>query len=232
MSIESIKDKIAALLAKAEGTDNKFEADTFMAKVNELLEKHQIEMHEIRKRMGNTADADPIGKEKGKANIYASMLWAREVAGALARYYGCRYVYWKRGNHFTYEIVGRQSARTTFELMLPFVITQVRLQARTLDGIGGNQKSRSILERQVGQALEIRIHKMTREAEAHRVVLTGKGLVPFDNLDILMGDFYPNIKEAKQRKPIYLDRDAVAAAAKISLNVQTGHVKAKQIGVA
>lgn len=229
MSTESIKDKIAALLAKAEGTDNKFEADTFMAKVNELLEKHQIEMHEIRKRMGNTADADPIGKEAGKTNIYASMLWARQVAGALARYYGCRYVYWKKGNHFSYEIVGRESARTTFELMLPFVITQVRLQARSLDGVGGNQKSRSVLERQVGQALEIRIARMTREVEAQRVVLTGKGLVPFDNLDVLMEEFYPKLESERQRKPIYLDRDAVAAAAKISLNVQTGHVKAKQI---
>lgn len=230
MTSESIKDKIAALLAKAEGTDNKFEADSFMAKVNELLEKHQIEMHEIRKRMGSTADADPIGKEEGSTNIYASMLWAREVAGALARYYGCRFVYWKKGNHFTYEIVGRESARTTFELMLPFVITQVRLQARSLDGIGGTQKSRSVLERQVGQALEVRIARMRREAEAHRVVLTGKGLIPFDNLDVLMGDFYPQLQEAKQRKPIYLDGDAVAAAAKISLNIQTGHVKPKQIG--
>lgn len=230
MSTESIKDKIAALLAKAEGTDNKFEADMFMAKVNEMLEKHQIEMHEIRTRMGNTADADPIGKEKGSTNIYASMLWARQVAGALARYYGCRYVYWKKGNHFSYEIVGRESARTTFELMLPFVITQVRLQARSLDGIGGNQKSRSVLERQVGQALEIRIAKMTREAEAHRVVLTGKGLVPFDNLDVLMTEFYPALSAEKKRKPIYLDRDAVAAAAKISLNVQATHTKVKQIG--
>jgi len=229
MTAESLKDKIAKLLAKAEGTDNPAEASAFMEKVNALLEANQIEMHEIRERMGNKADADPIGKEKGATNLYASMLWARQLAGALSRYYGCRMVYWKVGNHFNYELVGRVSARTTFELMLPFVITQVKLQARKLDGGVYNAKSRSVLERQVGQALEVRIARMTRENDAHRVVLTGKGLIPFDNMDEMMKVFFPNVA-SKKAKPITLDRDAVEAAKNISLNVQAGHVKPKQIG--
>lgn len=217
MTTESIKLKIAALLAKAESTTNEFEAAAFMAKVNELLEKHQMEMHEV--RAARESAGDPMGKEKGGTNVYASMLWARELGGALARYYGCRFVYWKVKNHLKYEVVGRESARTTFELMFPFIITQVRLQARKLDGATGNAKSQSILCRQVGQALEVRIWKLVGENDKRRVVLTGKGLVPVDDLDAAMETFFPKLKINKA-KPIYLDPDAVEAAKKIGLHHQ------------
>lgn len=224
MSTESIKLKIAALLAKAESTTNEFEAAAFMAKVNELLEKHQMEVHEVRSARENAGD--PMGKEKGKTNLYVSMLWARELGGALARYYGCKFVFWKVGNHLKYEIVGRESARTTFELMFPFIITQVRLQARKLDGATGNSKSHSILCRQVGQALEVRVWKLVGENDKRRVVLTGKGLVPVDDLDAAMKEFFPKLKVSKA-KPIHLDPNAVEAAKKIGLHHQaTGrHVK-------
>src|SRR5688572_13087718 len=39
----SIEDKIAKLLAKAEGTNNPLEAETFMRKAEELMLKHGIE---------------------------------------------------------------------------------------------------------------------------------------------------------------------------------------------
>lgn len=224
MTTESIKLKIAALLAKAESTKNEFEAAAFMAKVNELLEKHQMEMHEV--RSARESAGDPMGKQKGEANIYASMMWARDLGGALARYYGCRFVYWKIGNHLKYEVVGRESSRVTFELMLPFVITQVKLQARKLDGVTGNAKSHSILARQVGQALEIRIWKLVGANDKRRVEITGRGLVPVDDLDAAMDQFFPNLK-IKKSKPITLDQAAVDAAAKIGLHHQaTGkHVK-------
>lgn len=224
---ESIKLKIAALLAKAESTTNEFEAAAFMAKVNELLEKHQMEMHEVRSARENAGD--PMGKEKGETNLYASMLWARDLGGELARYYGCKFFYWKRGNHFTYEVLGRESARTTFELMFPFVITQVKLQARRLDGATGNSRSRSILERQVGQALMIRVGKLARENAQHRVVLTGKGLIPVDDLVAAEAEFYPRVKIAKA-KAIYLDRNAVEAASKIGLHHQATGKHTKLLG--
>lgn len=217
MTTESIKLKIAALLAKAESTTNEFEAAAFMAKVNELLEKHQLEMHEVRSARENASD--PMGKETGTTNLYASMLWARDLGGALARYYGCRFVYWKRGNHFTYQIVGRESARITFELMFPFIITQVKLQAKHLDGATGNARSRSILERQVGQALMIRVELLAHANAKHRVVLTGRGLIPVDDLDAAMDQFFPKVKIAKE-KTIELDPAAMTAAEKIGLHHQ------------
>lgn len=218
MTRESIKSKIAALLAKAEGTDNEFEAATFMAKVNELLEKHQIDMHEIRSH--SAREEDPMGRERGETNIYASMLWARNLAGAVARYYGCQFVYWKKRNHFTYDIVGRESARTTFELMLPFIITQIKLQAKRIDSGSFNKVSRSVLERQVGQATEVRVWKLVGAAEQRRAEITGKGLVPVDDLAAAMDAFYPDVKKAKQKKPYRYSREAHDAAQRVSLHHQ------------
>jgi hypothetical protein len=217
MTRESIKSKIAALLAKAEGTDNEFEAASFMAKVNELLEKHQIEMHEVRQAQG---DQDPMGRQKGETNIYASMLWARQVAGSLAQYYGCRYIYWKNKNHFSYEIVGRESARMTFELMLPFVISQVRQQAKRINVGRYNATTKSVMEREVGQALWVRISRLVRSAEQHRIVLTGKGLIPVSDLDAAVSDFFPNVKKSKGKAKVTFGRDAQAAADKVSLHHQ------------
>lgn len=214
---ESIKLKIAALLAKAESTTNEFEAAAFMAKVNELLEKYQLDLHQV--RVARDQETDPMGKQAGETNLYASMLWARDLIGALARYYGCRMVYRRKGNHFAYDLVGRESARITCELMVPYIITQVRLQAKKLDGSTGNNKSRSILERQVGQALTMRVWALVGDNERQRVVLTGKGLIPVDDVDAAVEDFFPKLKMAAS-KPVHLDRDAVAAAAKIGLHHQ------------
>jgi len=220
---DSIKTKIAALLAKAEGTDNQFEAEAFMAKVNELLEKHQIDMHEIRAKMG--ANADPLGKGAGETNLYASMAWSKDVAVALARYYGCRTVWWKRGNHMNYEVFGRESARITFELMLPFVISQVKQQGRRL-WLEHGVKSQSVWSREVGQALVIRIWALIPKAEERRADLGKNALVPVDDVQALVDATYSNLKSARAKTMKYTSA-AREAAEKVSINQQaTGrHVK-------
>lgn len=225
MSLESIKTKIAALLAKAEGTDNAFEAATFMVKVNELLEKHQIEMHEIRAMGG---DRDPVGMQRGETNIYASMLWAREVAGALARYYGCRYVYWRRGNHFQYHVIGRDSARMTFELLLPFVISQVRQQAKVLEEMARGRLTRSVAERQIGHALVVRIYSLVPKVEERRAELIANALVPVTDLDAFMEEQFPDLKKGKA-KTFSFTHQAADLAAKVSINVQATGVHTKRI---
>jgi hypothetical protein len=72
----------------------------------------------------------------------------------------------------------------------------------------------------------IRVHRLADANARHRIVLTGRGLVPVDDLDAAEAEFYPNLKKTKG-KPIYLDRDAMNAAEKIGLHHQaTGkHVK-------
>lgn len=224
MDTTSIKLKIAALLAKAESSNNEFEAAAFMAKVNELLEKYQLDLHQV--RVARDQEADPMGKQAGETNLYASMLWARDLISVLARYYGCRMIYRRKSNHFAYDLVGRESARITCELMVPYIITQVRLQAKKLGELTSNGNSKSVLERKVGQALMHRVYRLVNDNEKHRVELTGKGLIPVDDLDAAVSDFFPKLKKAKSR-PFHLDRDAVAAADKIGLHHQaTGkHVK-------
>lgn len=223
---DKIKDKIAALLAKAEGTDNLFEADSFMAKVNELLERHQMDLHEIRKHSG--VNTDPIGKTAGETNIYASMLWARGVAGALAKYYGCEFIYWKRGNHFTYRIVGPESARMTFELLLPFVISQVRQQANRL-WIARGGKSKSVWEREVGQALQLRVYRLVPQVEAKRAENTANGLVPVSDLKAFLDAEFGEIKTARATNYDF-GFAAKQAAETISINVQATGKTTKLIG--
>jgi hypothetical protein len=215
MTRDSIKTKIAALLAKAESTKNEFEAAAFMAKVNELLEKHQVELYEVRNAAGK--DNDPMGEEQGTANIYASMSWANDLAGVLARYYGCRTVYWRRGNHTVYRVIGRQSARTTFELMLPFIITQVKLQARQL-----HQDRPATLSRwtkNVANALIVRIWKLIPKVEEHRASLEKNALVPVNPVDAFQEQLYPSVKTAKKRDLSHT-QSAADAAEKISLRHQ------------
>jgi hypothetical protein len=222
-STDKIKKQIAALLAKAEGTDNEFEAATFMAKVNELLEKYQIEMHEVRQA---GEDNDPLGREEGTTNLYASMGWARDVAGSLARYYGARMIFRKVGNHYRYTVLGRESARMTFELMLPFVISQVRIEAKRLLE-RRNEGTRSTWERQIGHALWVRIHALLPKAEERRAELTANALVPISDVDALVEQEFSNLKKGKDRK-IKFSGDAVDAANKVSLHHQatgTGRTK-------
>lgn len=224
MNLETIKARIAKLLAKAEGTTNEFEAASFMTKVNELLEEHQIELNEIRAMGG---DNDPMGKQDGETNLYASIKWARDVAAALARFYGCRFVYWRRGNHFAYNIIGRESARVTFEIMLPFVITQAKLQAKKLWTERGGQ-SISVWEREVGQALFLRIHNLVPQAEQRRDELTKNALVPVNDVQAFMDAEFGELKKGKTVK-LSFGLAARDAAEKVSLNVQTTHTKTKRI---
>lgn len=209
---EKIKSKIAALLAKAESTDNAFEAEAFMAKVNELLEQHQLEVNDV--RYARHRSADPMGWSEGTTNIYASMLWARGMASALARYYGCRLLYGKRGNHVIYRVAGPESARVTFELMLPFVISQVRVAAKPL--VARYKKSKA--ERQVGQALEARIWRMVPKAEERRTDLSKNALIVLDDVEAFV-NASTTVKTAKERKLDY-SYAAQEAAEKISIHVQ------------
>lgn len=217
---DSIKKKIAALLAKAEGTDNEFEAETFMAKVNELLERHQMDMHEIR-AMG---DDDPLGHELGTFKCYASMSWIKLVAHNLALYYGCTTIWCKKGNHFTYQVVGRDSARTTFELMLPFVVTQLRRAATKMASETG--MTTSVAQRQIGQALAVRIHALNVANAKVRDDLAGKGLIPVTDIDAYLDDHFANLRKGKART-VKTSLSAREHADRISLAAQaTGkHVK-------
>lgn len=218
MSDEKIISKIAALLAKAESTTNEFEAEAFMAKVNELLEKHQIELHQLSK------DSDPMGQQFGNARLSKSESWVKSIAANVARYYNAEIVWWTVGNNIIYKVIGTESARATTELMLPYVLTQIRRAGRKL--AARDRVAPAVSIREVAHALTNRLRILVWERKEHRNDLVGKGLVPVSDVAAYMNEHF---SETKMNKPVSgrFSADAREAAEKISLHAQaTGrHVK-------
>lgn len=225
IELEKIKEKIAKLLAKAEGTSNDYEAAAFMGKVNALMEEYQLSMHEIR---AAGADPDPLGKNNGEFNVYASFSgWGRQVISQLAKYYGAE-VLWnnKRGNHYPYEVYGRDSARVTTELMIPYVISQVRRQAAQYSKDNG--VTLSVAQKNVGYALTQRILKLLPEVEAKRSELSGKDLIPVSDVNSYMLSCVPDMR-TKSRNFKWA-RSAEDYANRVSIDRQAGFEKRAQIG--
>ncbi|UPT53333.1 DUF2786 domain-containing protein [Synechococcus phage Ssp-JY38] len=216
-----IKAKIAALLAKAEKTDNAFEAETFMAKVNEMLEKHQIEMHELH------VDNDPMGQTDG--DVTRSHEWPSRLGFALAELYGAkmlRYTYKNVKARYKWRVVGRESARVTFEMLYPFVMSQVRQRARAMARTYAITPAKA--EREIGTALEQRIWRMVRDAEERREVAVGKGLIPVSDVDAYIHDLHSKVKTLSTLN-VPISNEAVREANKVSLNVQATGANRKMI---
>ena len=226
--LAAIKSKIAKLLAMAEGTDNPAEAESFMSKVNDLLNEHQIEMFEIRMHSTSKADTDPMGSDEGGVNVYASASWMKLVIHYVARYYGATTVWGKNKNHMPYRIFGRESARATAELMMPFIISQARVQGRAYARDHG--LTDSIGARHVGMALTTRISRLLDIADKQRSELQSKALVPVDNLKSYVEDYYGGkLRKGRSSSKGY-SSSAAGYADKISLHRQATGTKNKLIG--
>lgn len=226
---DKIKSKIAALLAKAKGTDNEHEAAAFMAKAQEMLEQHQIDI-------GDLLDADdPVNK----GGIYDASgkwvpSWHKDLYNALARLYGCRpiqvnyYVGLKRT--WRVELVGRESAVATTELMFPWIKDECNRLGRELAKETGVDAARG--QRSVGNALVLRIQKLCREMVEDRPrteAAAKNALVTLDRVNQVVEQLYPNLK-AGRKTTISTSKSATAAAASIGLHRQATGSSALRIG--
>jgi hypothetical protein len=229
MTTESIKARIAKLLAKAEKTTNEFEAAAFMAKVNELLEQHQIEIWEVR----DAADVDPMGVTLGEAGIYASMAWGKHLLFKVAKFYHCEAVVYGYGakSRRIYKLAGRESCRMTTELMLPFIISQIRQAARKMTksyADDGLEMTVSKAERYIADALIDRIagliHARTT-ANPQANDFGGRAMVLIDEATAYVAE-HMNAKPSKSRK-LTTTAEAMELAGKISLNHQATGTKTK-----
>jgi hypothetical protein len=221
-SKEKIKSTIAKLLAKAESTKNQHEAAAFMAKVGKMLEEHQISLYEVKTH--GISNSDPMGKERGTTRLYASASWALLIATSLAHFYGCEFVYRKDGkNTWNYDVVGRESARTTFELMFPYVLSQVKLLAKQM----GTTASKA--ERDIGKALAVRIAGMVEAAKERREELTGRGLIPVSDLEAALRDLFSNLKVNKAKRVSY-SWEAQELAEKVKIHKQITSKEKKLLG--
>lgn len=221
-------DRIRKVFAKAEGTDNPHEAEMLMAKVQGMLDEHNLELLDIER----ASDADPIGTDMNAYHHFVKDSWWRHTVSAVARLYGAQAVYHNvTKNKTVISVSGRESARITLSLMLPFIRKQIRAQARTLAQEHGYSAAKS--ERLVGNALTKRVWRMVWEAEErdqNRVATGQRALVPVDLVKAEIERAYGEVSIKKSSTKT--TRDAVALADKISLNRQTTGQKQAQIGVA
>lgn len=211
MDIEDIKRKCAALLAMAESTTNINEAAAFLAKVHSMMEKYQLEMHELH-------TSDPMGNNEG--DVSPSDAWIFKVTSASARYWGAR-VIWEEhrraqfnGKRKTYRIFGPESARTTHGMMIDFLIAQVKHQGRIYAKDHGVSASKGA--RNVGFAFAVRLRELAEDAKARRNNMVANALVPVDITKELIDKYYTKIVQAAGVRSGY-SASAIGYANKISL---------------
>ena len=225
--MSKIAEKIGKILAKATSTNSDAEADSLMAKVNELLEAHGLTYADI---AAANAD-DPVGQTKGAAEFWASQHHRLALFSALAQLYGARLIYTKLGNKYTVDLVGRESARVTFQLMVPFVLKQISDAAKTLVETQAYTSKDSAL-RAVSNRTAVKAATMARENEqrdVQRVQQGGFALVPVDLVEAAMGQFYPRMRAARASSINMGSAAAAAAASKISLFQQTKGSTVRQL---
>lgn len=226
---DKIADKIRKLIAHADSTSNQYEAEAFMAKVHDLLQAHGMSLLDVGK-----LTEDAVGVDVDTMSTSATYSWMTHVAGALARYYGCRAITIKRGNSVIWSVAGRESARVTFTLMVPYVqrcVQDLGLEAFRSGVYGSRLQSVA----RIGNALAFRINDMVREnqaaTEASGVATTGvNALVPVDLIQQAVDELWPELRKGRAVK-LATDKYARDAAAKVNLSAQVnGANKPKLIG--
>ena len=217
-----IKVKIAKLIAKAESTTHIEEADTFMAKALELLEANGIKLQEV----GTINIDDPVTNIRDAAYTFRAEYALTNVAHALARYYGCRSLYRPGGrNKIIIEVIGRQSACITFQLMFPYVKKQVhRLAARSVHPSLYTTKSRALTS--IANGLTERLDRLYWENRNMNLESEPKGenaLVPVDAIDQFIMMLYPDL--GKSRKSCGVGSDAMGRtlAKNVKIDRQVSH---------
>lgn len=220
---DKIKTRISALLAKAKGTDNEHEAAAFIAKAEELLEQYQIDLSELE------ANDDKVRHHSGlDADGKWVASWHRHVYRQLAMYYGCESIKVATPKGYRQEIVGRESAIVTTDLMFVFIKGECNRLGRQLvrDGGAPNDANGARL---VGNALAIRIaallaERRARDELAPSTAAAKNALVVKDQVVALYEQLFPEVTMAKGTS-FKSTKSAKELAGTIGLNRQAGHVQ-------
>jgi len=220
---ERIKKIIAALLAKAKGTDNEHEAAAFIAKAEDMLEQYQIDLSEL---------GDESDKVRHHAGLDADGKWVaswhRSLYSKLGIYYGCKSIKVQTMKGYRQEIVGRESAIVTTDLMFVFIKGECNRLGRQLKAEGG-APSDANGARLVGNALVIRIAKLIRDREANQEAApqteaAKNALVIKDQVVALYEQLFPDTHKLKGSK-VATSASAKELAGTIGLHRQAGHVQ-------
>ncbi len=224
---EKIKTRIAALLAKAKGTDNEHEAAAFIAKAEEMLEAYQIDLSEL----GDASDK--VRHHTGLDGTKWVASWHRHLYRALAQYYGCKTVKNQVVGGWRQEVVGRESAIVTTDLMFVFIKGECNRLGRQLHAEGGAPTDANGA-RLVGNALVTRIftliaERKRRDEQAPTTKAAQNSLIVLDQVVALYEQLFPETTTHKGRATS-TSATARELAATIGLNRQAGHVQTLKLG--
>lgn len=220
---EKIKARISALLAKAKGTDNEHEAAAFIAKAEEMLEQYQIDLSEL----GD--ESDKVRHHSGlDADGKWVASWHRHVYRQLATYYGCKTIKVSTAKGYRQEVVGRESAIVTTDLMFVFIKGECNRLGRDLHKAGGAPTDANGA-RLVGNALALRIAKLIRERDerddnAPTTEAAKNALVVKDQVVALYEQIFPDTTMLKG-KIGKITKSARELADSIGLHRQAGYVQ-------
>lgn len=212
--MSAMAEKILKIIAHAESTSHPEEAEAFMSKAHKLLEEHGLSLLDL----GKLSD-DAVG-------VDYRTIWNSEAARvetkitiALAEFFGCKSVQTKMNNRTYHSLAGRESARVTATLMIPFVIRQYRALANKAFA-DGMYRNKSAAQTAIGNALAIRIWDLVPAKPASEEKSTGvNALVPVDLIRAAMEERFPNLKNARSVS-VRTDRYGHEQAAKVSLHHQ------------
>lgn len=224
---KALIEKIKALLAKAASTEFEHEAALFADKARQLMEQYQIDVTDLE-------HDDPVDISKPYSATTSAPSYKKHLWTSLAKYYGCRTVLnWTSHDTYTVDVIGRESARVTLELMYPFVMEQVRKAGKQIyeekKHLGDLTVERCI--RKVANALILRIQAEIVDREPPKPTTQGgkNALVTLDAVNALIERTYKDLSKGSKRS-IGTDGAARAAASGISLARQTTGGSTKLIG--
>lgn len=207
-----IRDKIRALLAKAQASEHEGEAALFFAKAQELMEDHQVELFELHTE-------DPMGQTVGGFYQSGPTSYKSKVQVSLAYFYGAEAVLRGTSKRWEVVLVGPESSRMTTEIMTEYVWAQVCKEGGKLAHQGRYNRGEAI--RHIVNALLVRIaQEMNRRKVEPAREGTSRSLVVVGALKAYMDKAFGETTEAKWRGPKSLKQSAVDAAKNISLNHQ------------
>lgn len=227
--------RIRALLAKANSTDNEFEAEAFLTKANELLEKHQLDASAV---LEDSDDPIRIAVEGFRAAA-KSPSWHKNLFMAVAGYYGATIAISteiERNSNGNWqevkvvELTGKLSGIETAKLMFPWIKAQCNEKGRALHALYPSMTA-SQHARRVGNALVSRIHRLMwdRRQEAPKTEAARNALVILDQVKAKFDEHYGDLPSARNAK-VSTHRAAREAAESIGLHRQAGHEAQLRIG--